>query len=95
MSFFAELALAKPIHTCIGHCGKGGVDSQHLSRCPNACAHKKATRALYGPYMIACRKACERGTPMPPYQIMQLLNGLPGHATYIFYHEGEGMATNF
>jgi hypothetical protein len=47
-------------------CGKGSVDSQHLSRCANACAHKKDTRALLGRWQLACRQSREQGTPMPP-----------------------------
>jgi hypothetical protein len=47
-------------------CGKGSVDSQHLSRCPNACAHKKETRVQYGRWMAACRQSREHGTLMPP-----------------------------
>jgi hypothetical protein len=46
-------------------CGKGSVDSQHLSRCANACAHKKDTRALLGRWQLACRQSREQGTPMP------------------------------
>jgi hypothetical protein len=47
-------------------CGKGSVDSQHLSRCPNACAHKKETRVQYGRWLSACRQSREHGTLMPP-----------------------------
>jgi hypothetical protein len=46
-------------------CGKGSVDSQHLSRCANACAHKKDTRTLLGCWQLACRQSREQGTPMP------------------------------